>query len=208
MAIATLNKFTVPLDSNQSASTQGMLMPKLKYRFRVMLENFGASGNTTEITKMVVDFTRPTITFDDITLDTYNSRIFMAGKHTWSDATLNIRDDVQGNVTKLVGEQLQKQFDFFEMSSAASAIDYKFTTRCEILDGGNGANTPQVLETWELYGCYLKAANYNNLSYSENAAATIALTIKFDNAQQSPQGTGVGAAVGRTIGVLATGAGR
>lgn len=208
MAIATLNKFTVPLASNQSASTQGMLMPKLKYRFRVTLENFGVSGNTTEITKMVVDFTRPTITFDDITLDTYNSKIFMAGKHTWSDATLNLRDDVSGNVTKLVGEQLQKQFDFFEMSSAASAIDYKFTTRCEILDGGNGANTPNVLETWELYGCYLKAANYNNVAYSANEAATIALTIKFDNAQQTPQGTGIGTAVGRTIGVLATGAGR
>ena len=208
MAIATLNKFTVPLASNQSASTQGMLMPKLKYRFRVTLENFGVSGNTTEITKMVVDFTRPTITFDDITLDTYNSKIFMAGKHTWSDATLNLRDDVNGNVTKLVGEQLQKQFDFFEMSSAASAIDYKFTTRCEILDGGNGANTPNVLETWELYGCYLKAANYNNVAYSANEAATIALTIKFDNAQQTPQGTGIGTAVGRTIGVLATGPGR
>lgn len=208
MAIATLNKFTVPLASNQSASTQGMLMPKLKYRFRVTLENFGVSGNTTEITKMVVDFTRPTITFDDITLDTYNSKIFMAGKHTWSDATLNLRDDVNGNVTKLVGEQLQKQFDFFEMSSAASAIDYKFTTRCELLDGGNGANTPNVLETWELYGCYLKAANYNNVAYSANEAATIALTIKFDNAQQTPQGTGIGTAVGRTIGVLATGPGR
>lgn len=208
MAIATLNKFTVPLASNQSASTQGMLMPKLKYRFRVTLENFGVSGNTTEITKMVVDFTRPTITFDDITLDVYNSRIFMAGKHTWSDATLNLRDDVSGNVTKLVGEQLQKQFDFFEMSSAASAIDYKFTTRCEILDGGNGANTPNVLEVWELYGCYLKAANYNNVAYNANEAATIALTIKFDNAQQTPQGTGIGTAVGRTLGVLATGAGR
>ena len=123
-------------------------------------------------------------------------------------ATLNLRDDVNGNVTKLVGEQLQKQFDFFEMSSAASAIDYKFTTRCEILDGGNGANTPNVLETWELYGCYLKAANYNNVAYSANEAATIALTIKFDNAQQTPQGTGIGTAVGRTIGVLATGPGR
>lgn len=208
MAIATLNKFTVPLASNQSSSTQGMLMPKLKYRFRVTLENFGVSGNTTEITKMVVDFTRPTITFDDIALDVYNSRIFMAGKHTWSDATLNLRDDVSGNVTKLVGEQLQKQFDFFEQSSAASAIDYKFTTRCEILDGGNGANTPNVLEVWELYGCYLKAANYNNVAYNANEAATIALTIKFDNAQQTPQGTGIGTAVGRTIGVLATGAGR
>jgi hypothetical protein len=207
MAIATLNKFSVPLAG--SPQNQGMLMPKLKYRFRVTLQNFGVGGNTTEITKMVVDFTRPTITFDDITLDTYNSKIFMAGKHTWSDATLNVRDDANGGVTKLVGEQLQKQFDFFEMSSAASANDYKFVTVCEILDGGNGAFTPTVLETWELYGCYLKAANYNNVAYNANEAATIALTIKFDNAQQTAQGTGVGINVGRLgarAGGLSTGA--
>ena len=206
MAIATLNKFSVPLAG--SPQNQGMLMPKLKYRFRVTLQNFGVGGNTTEITKMVVDFTRPTITFDDITLDTYNSKIFMAGKHTWSDATLNVRDDANGGVSKLVGEQLQKQFDFFEMSSAASANDYKFVTVCEILDGGNGAFTPTVLETWQLYGCYLKAANYNNVAYSANEAATIALTIKFDNAQQTAQGTGVGINVGRLgarAGGLATG---
>ena len=204
MAIATLNKFSVPLAG--SPQNQGMLMPKLKYRFRVTLQNFGVGGNTTEITKMVVDFTRPTITFDDITLDTYNSKIFMAGKHTWSDATLNVRDDANGNVTKLVGEQLQKQFDFFEMSSAASAVDYKFVTVCEILDGGNGAFTPNVLETWELYGCYLKSANYNNVAYSANEAATIALSIKFDNAQQTAQGTGVGANVGWSgLSTLATG---
>jgi len=207
MAIATLTKFSVPLAG--SPQNQGMLMPKLKYRFRVTLQNFGVGGNTTEITKMVVDFTRPTITFDDITLDTYNSKIFMAGKHTWSDATLNVRDDANGGVTKLVGEQLQKQFDFFEMSSAASANDYKFVTVCEILDGGNGAFTPTVLETWELYGCYLKAANYNNVAYNANEAATIALTIKFDNAQQTAQGTGVGINVGRLgarAGGLSTGA--
>ena len=207
MAIATLNKFSVPLAG--SPQNQGMLMPKLKYRFRVTLQNFGVGGNTTEITKMVVDFTRPTITFDDITLDTYNSKIFMAGRHTWSDATLNVRDDANGNVTKLVGEQLQKQFDFFEMSSAASANDYKFVTVCEILDGGNGGFAPNVLETWELYGCYLKSANYNNVAYSANEAATIALVIKFDNAQQTAQGTGVGINVGRQgarPGGLATGA--
>jgi hypothetical protein len=208
MAIATLNKFTVPLASNQSASHQGTLMPKLKYRFRVSLENFGVNGSTTEITKMVVDFTRPTVNFEEIKLDTYNSTIKMAGRHNWADATLNVRDDSSGLVTKLVGEQLQKQFDFFEMSSAASAIDYKFTTRVEMLDGGNGAFTPAVLETWELYGCYLKSVNYNNVAYSENADARIAMTITFDNAQQIGQGTGVGTNVGRTIGVLATGPGR
>jgi hypothetical protein len=208
MAISTLNKFTVPLASDQSSSTQGMLMPKLKYRFRVTLENFGVGNGQTELTKMVVDFTRPTVNFEEIALPTYNSTVKMAGRQTWADATLNLRDDATGNVTKLVGSQLQKQFDFFEMASAASAIDYKFLTRVEMLDGGNGQYAPTVLETWELYGCYLKSVNYNNVAYSANEAATMALTITFDNAQQTPQGTGVGTAVGRTLGTLATGAGK
>lgn len=207
MSVSTLSKFTVPLASDQSSSTQGLLMPKLKYRFRVMLENFGVSTPTTELTKQVVDIARPTIAFDPITLDVYNSRVFMAGKHTWSAVPLNLRDDVTGAVSKLVGEQLQKQFDFFEQSSAASGIDYKFTTRIEILDGGNGANLPTILETWELYGCYLENVNYQNLAYNANEAVTITCSIKYDNAVQSPQGTGVGTAIGRTVSTLTTGAG-
>jgi len=51
MSISTLSKITVPLDSSQSASNQGLLMPKLQYRFRVSLENFGVSTPTTELTK-------------------------------------------------------------------------------------------------------------------------------------------------------------
>ena len=120
MAISTLSKFTVPLASNQSSNTQGLLMPKLQYRFRVILEGFGVSTPRSELTKQVVDVTRPNITFDQITLDVYNSRVYMAGKHTWDPITLNVRDDVNYEVTKLVGEQLQKQFDFFEQSSASS----------------------------------------------------------------------------------------
>ena len=74
-----------------------------------------------------------------VTLDVYNSKVYLAGKHTWEPITLNLREDVNNNVQKLVGEQLQKQFDFFEQSAAASGSDYKFLTRIEILDGGNGA---------------------------------------------------------------------
>jgi hypothetical protein len=204
MSISTLSRFTVPLASDQSASTQGLLMPKLKYRFRVTLENFGVSTPRTELTKQVMDFTRPQIQFENILVDVYNSKINLAGRHTWQDVTLNLRDDVTSAVQKLVGEQLQKQFDFFEQASAASGADYKFVTRCEMLDGGNGANVPTVLETWELYGCYITAANYNDLGYSKNEHASITLTIKFDNAIQTPQGTGVGSVVGRTLGTIAT----
>lgn len=207
MAISTLSKITVPLDTNDSASAQGLLMPKLQYRFRVTLENFGVSTPTTELTKQVIDVTRPQIGFEEIEIPTYNSRAYLAGRHAWEPITLNLREDVNGRVQKLVGEQLQKQFDFFEQSSAASGIDYKFLTRIEILDGGNGANTPTVLETFELYGCFLTNANYNSLGYANNEPVTTELSIRYDNAVQTPDNTGIGTNVGRTVGSLITGGG-
>tara|TARA_Y100001970_G_scaffold77370_1_gene98337 strand:- start:17434 stop:18051 length:618 start_codon:yes stop_codon:yes gene_type:complete len=205
MAISTLSKFTVPLASDQSANTQGLLMPKLQYRFRLILENFGVSTPRSEITKQVQDVTRPSVSFDDITLDVYNSRVYMAGKHTWEPITINLRDDVNNAVSKLCGEQIQKQYDFFEQSSAASGIDYKFQSRIEILDGGNGANEANVLETFELYGCYVQNINYNTLAYATSDPVLITLTVKYDNAIQTPRGTGIGTQVSRAIGTAATG---
>ena len=207
MAISTLSKFTVPLANDQSSSSQGLLMPKLQYRFRVVLENFGVSTPRSELTKQVVDVTRPNLTFDEVTLDVYNSRVRLAGKHTWESISITLRDDVNNAVSKLVGEQVQKQFDFFEQSSAASGIDYKFTTRIEMLDGGNGATAPGVLETWELYGSFVQAVNYNTLAYGTSDPVTITLTVRYDNAVQTPQGTGIGTALTRTIGSLSTGGG-
>ena len=207
MAISSLSKITVPLASDASNSTQGLLMPKLQYRFRVSLENFGVSaGEVTELTKQVQDVTRPNVSFETMTVDVYNSRVYLAGKHTWEAITLTLRDDATGAVQKLVGEQLQRQFDFMEQSSAASGIDYKFVTRIEILDGGNGNYAPEALDTFELYGCYLESANYNSLAYSANEPVTIALSIRYDNAIQS-QGGGIGTSVGRTLNSLVTGGG-
>jgi hypothetical protein len=207
MAVSSLQRMTVPLASDQSSPTQGLLMPKLKYRFRVMFENLGVSTPRTELTKQVISFARPNLTFEEIALPVYNSTLKLAGRHSWADTTCSVRDDASGAVSRLIGEQLQKQMDFLEMSSAASGIDYKFLTKVEILDGGNGANTPVVLETWELYGCYLKAANYGDLNYGTNEAATIEMTIAYDNANQTPEGAGVGTEIGRTLGDVVTGAG-
>ena len=205
MAVASLTRMTVPLASDQSASNQGLLMPKLSYRFRVIFENFGVSTPRTELTKQVVDFKRPNLSFDPIDIPIYNSSLKLAGKYKWADVTCNLRDDASGAVSRLVGEQLQKQMDFLEMASAASGIDYKFTTRYEVLDGGNGAATPTVLETWELYGCYLSAADYGTSNYGESKAMQIGLTIVYDNANQTPNGTGIGSTIARTVNDVVTG---
>lgn len=211
MAVASLAKLTVPLASDQSSPNQGLLMPKLKYRFRVTFQGFGSANSaspTTELTKQVMDFTRPQISFEPIDIPIYNSTIKLAGKYSWGDITCNLRDDASGQITRLVGEQLQKQLDFAEQASAASGIDYKFLTKFEVLDGGNGTEVG-VLETWEISGCYLSEVNYGDMNYGESAPATIAMTIRFDNAvqinSQSGQLEGVGQAVTRTVNDVATG---
>ena len=205
MATSSLSKFTVPLSTNQSATSQGLLMPKLKFRFRVTFENFGVSQPTTELTKQVMDFKRPTLSFEEMIIPIYNSKVYLAGKPNWEPVTCMLRDDAGNEVSKRVGEQLQKQFDFMEQSSASSGIDYKFLTRFEVLDGGNGANEATVLETWELYGCYLSNTDYADANYATNEPMTVALTIRYDNAIQTPSGTGIGTAVGRTLGTTITG---
>jgi hypothetical protein len=205
MAVASLTRMTVPLASDQSASNQGLLMPKLSYRFRVIFENFGVSTPRTELTKQVMDFKRPTASFAEIPIPIYNSTLYLAGKYTWAEVTCNLRDDASGAVSRLVGEQLQKQMDFLEMASAASGIDYKFTTRFEVLDGGNGAAEPTVLETWELYGCYLKSADYGQASYNTSEPLKITLSIRYDNANQTPNGAGVGSVIARTVNDVVTG---
>ena len=204
MAIASQSLFNMTVASDNAGGNQGLLMPKLQYRFRVNFLNFGTNNATNELTKQVIDVTRPSVSFGEITIPVYNSTMYLAGRHEWQPLTINVRDDASGSVSKLVGQQLQKQMDFVEQASAATGQDYKFQTNIEILDGGNGTNAPIVLETWECYGCFLQAANYNNLAYSANEVVTIQLSIRFDNAVQSPLTSGVGTSVGRAFGGSST----
>lgn len=185
MPITTLQNISIPTEG--AGSNSSLLMPKLQYRFRVFLDNFGTTGGpdgVREISRQVVDVTRPNVSFEQMTIDAYNSRTYLAGKHTWEPITLNLREDANNNVQKIVGQQLQRQFDFFEQSSAVSSGSYKFQTRIEILDGGNGATGANVIDRFHLVGCYIESANYNTLAYATNEPVSIALTIRYDNAIQ------------------------
>jgi len=220
MATASQSLFNMTVASDdQATGVQGLLMPKLQYRFRVNFINFGVSQEGIALTKQVIDCSRPNLSFAEIALPVYNSTVKLAGKHTWADVTVNVRDDASGTVARNVGQQLQKQLDFVEQSSAATGQDYKFQTNIEILDGGNGTNAPIILERWELYGCFLKSANYNTLNYGASEAVTIGLAISYDNAIQlagpnpipADSGgdiSGVGTAIGRILsGTSTTGIG-
>jgi hypothetical protein len=75
-----------------------------------------------------------------------------------------------------------------------------------VLDGGNANVAPKILESINLYGCFVQNADYGELAYGTNEEATVALSIRFDNMEQwgadktstSLEG-GIGAAVGRQV---------
>lgn len=189
---SSLSKFTVPLAGTDTQGSSGTLMPKLKYRFRVSFESFGigSASELSALTKNVSEAARPNLKFENKVIDVYNSKINYAAKPTWEAINIKFRDDNTGSVTKLIGQQNQKQFDFYEQSSAAAAGDYKFKMTIEMLDGGNGAHTATVLETWTCFGCYIETTNYNQLTYADGAYVTIDLTIRPDNCVQQANTAG------------------
>jgi hypothetical protein len=173
--MADLTQFGVPTQGSNNA----MVMPKLQYRFRVNLLNFGFAAASTEITQNVISVTRPGLTHDEVTLDAYNSRAYLAGKHTWEPVTLTLRDDINGTVTKSVAGQLQKQLNQGTQMAPAAGADYKFGMTIEQLDGSQPG---LVVESWSLNGCFIQNANYGENNYATSDVMQITLQIRFDGA--------------------------
>jgi hypothetical protein len=199
--MADLTQFGVP-----TTGTNAMVMPKLQYRFRVNMYNFGRdAGSTLALTQNVVSVTRPSLTHDEVTLDAYNSRAYLAAKHTWEPITLTLRDDINNTVTKHIASQLQKQLNHGLQSAPAAGKDYKFGMVIEQLDGSQPG---VVLESWSLNGCFIQNANYGENNYATSDVMTITLQIRYDNADiHSNELTSAAEQGGLSTGVLAIGAG-
>lgn len=172
----TKSKFGVPVTG---ATGSGILMPKLKYRFRVsFLGGFGGEVETRTLTQNIQNVTRPKITYEEVTVDSYNSKVYLQGKHSWEQISVVIRDDISNSVAKLVGAQIQKQLNHFQQTTAAAGNDYKFDMQIEVLDGVNAGAS----EVWFLEGCFLTNVDYSDSDYSANDPVTITLQVRYDNA--------------------------
>jgi len=179
--VGTINKFGVPLGAGGVEGRGGILQPKLKYRFRVRTVSFGPTGPREQInlTQQVMNITKPKISQEEVVIDSYISKAWVAGKHTWEPITLVVRDDITNAVSRLVGHQLQKQVNHFEQTSPAAGVNYKFATFIETLDGGNDV----VQEQWVLEGCWLQNVDYDILDYAAGAdVQMITMTVRFDSA--------------------------
>lgn len=184
--MAVITNFGVPVQGESGAT----LMPKLGYRFRVQFQNLGKTSGT-KATRNVISVGRPSLTHDDVTVDTYNSRIKLAGKHTWDDIQVVLRDDVDSEVIKLLGAQLNHQVNHADQSSARAGMNYKFGLTIETLDGSHDDGEAAVLDKWTLAGCFISQIQYGDLNYSTSDVVQVTVTIRYDNASHDIDGNDV-----------------
>lgn len=184
--MAVITNFGVPV----SGETGSTLMPKLQYRFRVTFTNLGGASGT-KVTRNVVSVGRPSLIHDDVTIDAYNSKIRLAGKHTWQDITLVIRDDVDSEVVKLMGAQLNRQINHADQEAPTSGASYKFGMKIEMLDGSHDDGDSGVIDSWDLVGCFIPDIQYGDLAYATSEVVQVQATIRYDNAAHTVAGTDV-----------------
>ena len=187
-------------DIGIASSYRGIAQPKLKNRWRITFNQFGgALANANSLTMQAVTADRPKLSFDEVEMHRYNSRAWVATKHTWEEFNMSLEDDITNGVSNAIQAQVQTQQLLIAnsagpwLATAPEASIYKFATKLDMLDGG-----VNVLESWTLEGCWIKSVSYGDLAYAEGDQIKIDLVIRFDHAYQAlPQYTqGLGSALG------------
>lgn len=163
----------------------GMQQPKLKNRWRVTFLGLGGGSSTVPVSWQATQCSRPKIDFDEVLLERYNSKAYVASKHTWSELSIQLEDDILSSASKVIQEQIQKQqymtgIEGPWLATAPEGSVYKFHTILELLDGNE-----TVLEKWEVQNCWLKGSDYGELDYKSGEQVTIALTLRYDHAVQT-----------------------
>ncbi|ASV44462.1 hypothetical protein PBI_SCTP2_447 [Salicola phage SCTP-2] len=171
------DKYGVP---TADGALEAPIQPKLSYRFKVAFVGFGGLTDTFGLTKNVVSAAIPNFEQEPQEIDSYVSRYYVFGKHTFGTFNVTLRNDANNTVANIVQAQLDSQHNAFEQSNAPNAGAVKFNTKILMLDGSNGEDV-QILEGWHMTGCWLSSVEWGELNYSEGSPVQISLTIRPDN---------------------------
>jgi hypothetical protein len=181
-----------------------ILQPKAKNKWRVIFNGLGGSNGATagmgnSLSLQAITVSLPSIDFEEVQLDRYNSRAYVAGKHTFDPCAITIENDITNRAANAIQTQLEMQQKLIGASgpwlnSAATANTYKFGVIIELLDGNE-----TVTEAWKLEGAWIKSTNFESLDYSDGGKLTIDLSIRFDHARQILNGAITGSALGGNL---------
>jgi len=181
--MSTINNIGIP-----GVREMGIMQPKLKHKWRVTFASLGGEVDAKPVGAQAVQVERPKLSYDEVELNRYNSKAWVAGKYTFEPVTITIEDDISGTATQVISAQQDlQQFligaEGAYLQSAPEGALYKFVCTMQNLDGSN-----QVVESWVLEGCWLQNVDWGDLDYTASDAIQITMTIRFDHARQIVHG--------------------
>lgn len=172
---------------NYAPYRSGILQPKLKNRWRVTF--LGLSQDTQGLTVQAINCELPKIEYEEVQLDRYNSRAWVAAKHMFQPINVTFEDDVGGEVVTTLQVQQERQQHITGVTPAAmlgaSAAGelYKFNTRIDQLDGNHQSSTSRPFASWMLEGCFFQNIDFGDMDYAVSESIKIQTRIRFDHAR-------------------------
>ena len=119
---------------------------------------------------------RPQINFEKVTLDHINVKRQLKGKGEWQDLTITLYDPIVPSGAQAVMEWVRLSHESITGRDGYADF-YKKDIDIYML-GPVG----DKIEQWKLKGAFITQANFGELDFASNDAATIELTLTYDYA--------------------------
>ena len=142
--------------------------PKVKNRFIMYIEGVPAY--------LVKTAKRPSIEFEEITLDHINVKRYIKGKGAWAAIDVTLYDPVVPSAAQAVMEWIRQSHE-----SVTGRDGYSDFYKKDVTFNMLGPVGDKV-EEWTLKGTYIENANFGDLDYASSDPAEITLTLKYDYA--------------------------
>ncbi len=117
---------------------------------------------------------RPNIKINSTEIQFLNTSTYVAGRFTWNEINVKFRDPIGPSAAQALMEWVRLHAESVT-GRMGYAAGYKKDIDLELLDP-----TGVVVEKWILQGTFLTNVNFDSLSYSQDAIATISATLRPD----------------------------
>ena len=118
---------------------------------------------------------RPSISFNETTIEYINSKRYLAGKLSYETLSVTLYDPIAPSGAQQVMEWVRTHTETVSGRSGYADF-YKRDCQLKMLDP-----VGTVVELWDLKGCFLTSAGFGDLDYGTEDPTEISLTIRFDN---------------------------
>lgn len=142
--------------------------PKLKNRFIMYIEGVPAY--------IIKTAARPNVSFETIVLDHINVKRKIKGKVTWSPLTITLFDPIVPSGAQAVMEWVRLSHEAVTGREGYSDFYKKDITFNMLGPVGD------KVEEWTLKGAFIQSSDMGGVSWSENSAAEITVTLEYDYA--------------------------